>query len=147
MNPAIIRVVTRNGTEGTPITSSASTSSLMRIEPSCAVKPAPTVADRARPDTRGAISRVLKYADRNATKLDVPSWLSAAYPCRPTSVPVKKDRKAITPTVPPTTASAPRPKLTSASRRTGCSTQSATKRRNPPATPPSQTRWSNARVS
>src|SRR5256714_9570812 len=48
----------------------------------------------------------------------LPSWLSAWYPCRPTSVPVKKVRKQITPTVPPTTASAPVPKLTSASSRT-----------------------------
>ncbi|MDQ0763268.1 hypothetical protein QF027_005903 [Streptomyces canus] len=99
------------------MTSSASVSSLIRIAPSCAVNPAPTVADRASPATSGAISRVLKYAERKATKLDVPSWLSAAYPCRPTSVPVKNDRKAMTPTVPPTTASAPRPKLTSASSR------------------------------
>ncbi|CAM5738286.1 hypothetical protein SAFG77S_02957 [Streptomyces afghaniensis] len=116
-NPAIIRVVTRNGNEGTPMTSSASVSSLMRIAPSWAVKPAPTVAESASPATSGAISRVLKYAERNATKLEVPSWFRAAYPCSPTSVPVKNDRKAITPTVPPTTASAPRPKLTSASSR------------------------------
>ena len=43
-----------------PMTSSASTSSLMRIAPSWAVKPQPTVAARARPATSGAISRVLK---------------------------------------------------------------------------------------
>ena len=42
------------------ITSSASTSSLMRIAPSWAVKPQPTVADSARPATSGEISRVLK---------------------------------------------------------------------------------------
>src|SRR5262245_49695395 len=47
----------------------------------------------------------------------LPSWLSAWYPCNPTSVPVKNVRKQITPTVPPTTASAPVPKLTSASSR------------------------------
>ena len=45
--PAIIRVVTRNGSDGTPITSSASISSLIRIAPSCAVKPQPTVAASA----------------------------------------------------------------------------------------------------
>jgi hypothetical protein len=50
-------------------------------------------------------------------KAEVPSWSSAAYPWRPTSVPVKKDRKAMTPTVPPMTASAPVPKVTSASSR------------------------------
>ena len=37
MNAAIIRVVTRNGSDGTPITSSASISSEMRIAPSRAV--------------------------------------------------------------------------------------------------------------
>ena len=37
-----------------------STSSEIRIAPSWAVKPQPTVAERARPATSGAISRVLK---------------------------------------------------------------------------------------
>lgn len=46
--------------ERTPIASRASTSSLIRIAPSWAVKPAPTVAESARPATSGAISRVLK---------------------------------------------------------------------------------------
>ncbi len=50
-------------------------------------------------------------------KAPVPSWLSAVYPCSPTSVPVKKARNAMTPTVPPITDSAPLPRLTSASRR------------------------------
>jgi hypothetical protein len=57
---------------------------------------------------------VLKYAERKPVNADVPSWSSAAYPWRPTSVPVKNDRKAMTPTVPPMTASAPVPKVTSA---------------------------------
>ena len=39
----------------------------------------------------------------------LPSWLRAWYPCSPTSVPVKKVRKQMTPTVPPATASAPEP--------------------------------------
>ena len=60
MKPAIIRVVTRNGSDGTAITSRASISSVIRIAPSWAVKPQPTVADSARPATSGAISRVLK---------------------------------------------------------------------------------------
>src|SRR5437879_230086 len=47
MNPAIIRVVTRKGSDGMPITSRASISSEMRMAPSWAVKPEPTVADRA----------------------------------------------------------------------------------------------------
>src|SRR5215813_14548156 len=54
----------------------------------------------------------------NPVKALLPSWLSAWYPCNPTSVPVKNVRKQMTPTVPPTTASAPVPKLTSASSRT-----------------------------
>jgi hypothetical protein len=60
---------------------------------------------------------VLKYADTKPVNALDPIWFSAAYPCSPTSVPVKNDRNAITPTVPPMTASAPEPKLTSASRR------------------------------
>ena len=55
-----MRVVTRNGSDGIAITSSASISSLIRIAPSWAVNPQPTVAARAMPATSGAISRVLK---------------------------------------------------------------------------------------
>ncbi len=58
--PAIIRAVTRNGRLGMPMTSRASTSSEIRIAPSWAVKPQPTVAASASPATSGAISRVLK---------------------------------------------------------------------------------------
>ena len=58
--PAIMRVVTRKGSDGMPITSRASTSSEIRIAPSWAVKPQPTVAARASPATSGAISRVLR---------------------------------------------------------------------------------------
>jgi hypothetical protein len=58
--PASTRVVTRYWTEGTAITSRASTSSEIRMAPSCAVKPQPTVAASARPATIGEISRVLK---------------------------------------------------------------------------------------
>src|SRR2546423_5348073 len=112
-----MRVVTRKGSDGTAITSRASTSSEMRMAPSCAVKPQPTVADSAMAATKGEISRVLKYAEMKPVNALLPSWLSAWYPCRPTSVPVKKVRKQMTPTVPPTTASAPVPKLTSASSR------------------------------
>ncbi len=77
--PAIIREVTRNGTDGTAITSSASISSLIRMAPpSCAVKPQPTVADNASAATIGAISRVLTYADRKPVSTDDPSCSSAA---------------------------------------------------------------------
>src|SRR3954447_10278558 len=78
MKPAMIRVVTRNGRDGTPITSRASISSLIRMAPICAVNPQPTVADGASPATRGAISRVLKYAERKPVNADVPSWSRAA---------------------------------------------------------------------
>ena len=114
IRPPTTRVLTRNGSEGTAITSSASTSSEMRMAPSWAVKPQPTVAARAMPATSGAISRVLKYADTKPENAAVPIWLSAAYPWRPTSVPVKKHIAVITPTVPPITASAPEPRVTSA---------------------------------
>ena len=60
IRPAMIRVVTRYGRLGTAMTSRASTSSLMRIAPSWAVNPHPTVADSASAATSGAISRVLK---------------------------------------------------------------------------------------
>ncbi len=76
--PAIIRVVTRYGSDGMPITSRASISSLIRIAPSWAVKPQPTVALRARPATSGAISRVLKYAEMKPVNALDPSWFSAA---------------------------------------------------------------------
>lgn len=98
----------------TPIASRASTSSLMRIAPSCAVNPAPTVAERARPATSGAISRVLKYAEMKPVKAAVPIWLSAAYPWRPTTVPVNRVMAIITPIVPPMTPSPPLPNATSA---------------------------------
>ena len=58
--------------------SRASTSSLIRIEPSWAVNPAPTVADRASPATSGAISLVLKYADTKPVNAEAPIWFSAA---------------------------------------------------------------------
>ncbi|GAA3433671.1 hypothetical protein GCM10018954_032750 [Kutzneria kofuensis] len=75
--PASIRVVTRYGRLGTPITSSASTSSEIRIAPSWAVNPQPTVADNARPADSGATSRVSKYAEMKPVSAEVPSWFSA----------------------------------------------------------------------
>ena len=60
------------------MTSRASISSLIRMAPSWAVKPQPTVADSARPATSGAISRVLKYAEMKPVNGRVPSWSSAA---------------------------------------------------------------------
>ena len=60
ISPPTTRVATRKGIDGMAITSRASTSSEIRIAPSCAVKPQPTVAASAMPATSGAISRVLK---------------------------------------------------------------------------------------
>ena len=65
----------------------------------------------------GAISRVLKKAVMKPEYEATPSWSRAAYPCSPTSVPVKKHRNAMTPTVPPMIASDPLPKTTSDSSR------------------------------
>ena len=50
----------------------------MRMEPSWAVNPAPTVADSARPATSGAISLVLKYAETKPVNAAAPIWFSAA---------------------------------------------------------------------
>ena len=73
-----MRVVTRNGIDGIAITSSASTSSEIRMAPSWAVNPQPTVAASAMPATSGAISRVLKYAETKPENAAVPIWSSAA---------------------------------------------------------------------
>ena len=55
-----------------PITSSASISSLIRMAPSCAVAPAPMVADSATAVVAGAISRTLKKADANPVRASTP---------------------------------------------------------------------------
>ncbi len=112
-----MRVVTRKGTLGTAITSRASISSEIRIAPSWAVKPQPTVAESASAATIGAISRVLTYADRKPVRTELPNWSRAAKPWRPTTTPVKPDIMTMTPMVPPMTARAPLPNVTSASRR------------------------------
>lgn len=50
-------------------------------------------------------------------KAEVPIWLRAAYPWRPTTVPVNRVIATITPMVPPMTPRPPLPKATSASSR------------------------------
>ena len=57
--PATILVLTRNEIGRMAIDSSASTSSLMRMAPSCAVTPAPKVAASPMPATTGAEMRTL----------------------------------------------------------------------------------------
>ncbi len=71
--PAIIREVTRNGSDGTAITSRASISSLILMAPSCAVKPQPTVADNAAPPASTGVNGLASSA-RNA----LPSLVGAA---------------------------------------------------------------------
>ena len=58
--PAMTRLEARKATLRMPITSSASISSLIRMAPSCAVAPAPMVADSAMAVVAGAIRRTLK---------------------------------------------------------------------------------------
>ena len=74
----MIRVVTRNGSDGPAMTSRASTSTEMRMAPSWAVKPQPTVAASAMPAISGEISRVLKYAETKPENAAVPIWFSEA---------------------------------------------------------------------
>lgn len=53
----------------------------------------------------------------NPVNAEVPIWSRAAYPWRPTTVPVKSVIATITPMVPPMTPRPPLPKATSASSR------------------------------
>src|ERR1700743_2332703 len=64
-SPANMRVDTRYAVDLTPITSSASISSLIRMAPSSAVAPAPTGAARAVPVRVGAARRTLVEGDHN----------------------------------------------------------------------------------
>ena len=61
-----------------PITSRASISSLIRMAPSSAVAPAPTVAASACPDTRGATTRTLTRAATKPVKASTPMLPSEA---------------------------------------------------------------------
>ena len=102
-----------------PITSSASISSLMRIEPNCAVAPAPIVAANATPAVAGAMNRTLRNAPRKPVSASIPTLDSVLYPCTAISAPVDSVRKPMMTTVPPITASAPVPiPITAISRNT-----------------------------
>ena len=69
--PAMIRVVARNEIDLMPITSSASISSLMRMAPSSAVAPAPTVAASAMTgDDRGGDAHVDQCGEETGERLD-----------------------------------------------------------------------------
>ena len=90
------------------MTSRASISSLIRIAPSCAVNPQPTVAASASPATSGAISRVLKYAERNAGERRGAELVERGVALQADLGAGEERQEAMTPTVPPMTASAPR---------------------------------------
>ena len=94
----------------TPMTSSASISSLMRIAPSCAVNPAPTCAASATPATSGVISRVFANEVMTPVNASAPICCSPLKPSRPTSVPVKNEIETTTKNMPPPTTSAPDPR-------------------------------------
>ena len=78
--PARIRVDTRYEIDLMPITSSASISSLIRMAPSSAVAPAPTVAASAWPVTTGATTRTLTSAAKNPVNASTPMLPSEAKP-------------------------------------------------------------------
>ena len=69
---ATIRVVTRKGTDGTPMVSRASISSLIRIVPSSATSPQPTLAPMAKPKKSGVISRMSQSALKTPARLSAP---------------------------------------------------------------------------
>ncbi len=102
---AMRRVLARNGTDLTAIASSASISSEIRIAPSCAVKPVPTLAANAIDATTGASSRVLAIAE-SIPDSDVmpmssrPRWVST-----PTIMAATADIASTMPIVPPPASS------------------------------------------
>src|SRR5882757_1684509 len=116
--PAMIRVDTRNEIDLMPITSRASTSSLMRIAPSSAVAPAPTVAASAVPQTTGATTRTLASAAKNPVNASTPMLPSDENPWIAISEPPDNVTKPTIATVPPITAMAPVPIPISAISRT-----------------------------
>src|SRR5271155_4859328 len=113
-SPASMRVDTRYAVDLTPITSSASISSLIRMAPSSAVAPAPTVAARAMPVTMGATRRTLMKAATNPSRVSIPMWPNDAKPWIATSEPADIVTKPMITAVPPITAIAPVPMPTSA---------------------------------
>ena len=72
ISPATILVLTRYSTDRMPIASKASISSAIRIEPSCAVTPAPNVAAKPIPATTGAEIRTLMNAARKPVSASMP---------------------------------------------------------------------------
>ncbi len=104
IDPAIRRVDTRYEIDLMPMTSSASISSLMRMAPSSAVAPAPTVAAMAWPVTTGATTRMLASAAKNPVNASTPMLPSDAKPWMAISEPADRVTKPMMATVPPMTA-------------------------------------------
>ncbi len=105
----MIRVVARNEIDLMPMTSSASISSLIRMAPSSAVAPAPTVAAMAMPVTTGAAMRTLISAAKKPVKASTPMLPSDAKPWMATSELPDSVTNPTIATVPPMTAMAPVP--------------------------------------
>ena len=106
---ATTRVATRKRIGLTAITSRASTSSWIFIEPSCAVNRQPTWAPSARAAISGASSRVLALAEMKPVNGASPTSSRPLKPSMPSEVPAEIDSRIITPIVPPPTMSAPLP--------------------------------------
>ena len=104
-----MRVATRNGIDGIAITSSASTSSEIRIAPSWAVNPQPTVAARAiaghqRRDLAGVEVGGDEAGEGGGAELVEGGVAGEAH----LGAGEEASCRVMTPTVPPMTASAPR---------------------------------------
>lgn len=116
--PATMRVLTRYSIGRIPIVSSASTSSLIRIAPNCAVTPAPNVAANPIPATTGAAIRTLMNAAKNPVSASIPISPSDEYPCTANVPPAASVKNPTIATVPPIIASVPAPIEISAINRT-----------------------------
>ena len=93
----------------TAITSMASISSWIFIEPIWAVKRQPTCAPRASAAISGASSRVLTLAEMKPVSGERPTISRPLKPSMPIEVPAAMESRTITPTVPPPTRMAPLP--------------------------------------
>ncbi len=107
--PAMTRVETTNEMECTPTTSSASISSLIRIDPISAVIRQPAWTAKAAAASSGANSRVM--ANDVAAPATAPRsrMLSVPWAMRATVAPAARPSTTISSDVPPPTMTAPRP--------------------------------------
>ncbi|SLH39066.1 Uncharacterised protein [Mycobacteroides abscessus subsp. abscessus] len=107
-------MLTRYGSGRIAIDSSASISSEIRIEPSCAVNRQPAWMAKASVARIGASSRVVANPEMAPVSGPIVSRLSALNDSMPTVMPPKAHRMTTTPMVPPPTTSEPLPQPTSA---------------------------------